>query len=71
MENAKATIDEVAKLPAFMTAKEINQKLLHISEIKLYEMLNSDGCPKIMIGRKFVVPTQKFINWLEGMSCNE
>lgn len=52
----------------FMTAKEINKTFLNISEVKLYELLNRQGCPKINIGRKYLIPVEKFLNWLEEIS---
>lgn len=52
----------------FMTAKELNKAYLNISEVKLYELLNREGCPKINIGRKYLIPVEKFINWLEDIS---
>ncbi len=52
----------------FMTAKEINKTYLNISEVKLYELLNRDGCPKINIGSKYLIPVEKFLNWLEEIS---
>ena len=54
----------------FMTAKEINKAYLNISEVKLYELLNRKGCPKINIGRKYLIPVEKFIGWLEDISVS-
>lgn len=54
----------------FMTAREINKNYLNISEVKLYQLLNREGCPKICIGRKYLIPVEKFINWLEGLSIS-
>ncbi|NLB80257.1 MAG: helix-turn-helix domain-containing protein [Clostridiaceae bacterium] len=52
----------------FMTAKELNKAYMNISEVKLYELLNRTGCPKINIGRKYLIPVEKFLNWLEDIS---
>lgn len=52
----------------FMTAKELNRNYLNVSEVKLYELLNRQGCPKINIGRKYLIPVQKFISWMEEQS---
>lgn len=54
----------------FMTAKEVNKAYLNISEVKLYELLNKEGCPKINIGRKYLIPVEKFLNWLETISVS-
>lgn len=61
----RVTCKEIDNLPAVITPKEINKALLHISELKLYELLNRKGCPKLEIGRKYLLPTRKFIEWLE------
>ncbi|NSW92808.1 MAG: helix-turn-helix domain-containing protein [Firmicutes bacterium] len=54
----------------YMTTKELNRAYLNISEVKLYELLNRKGCPKINIGRKYLIPVEKFLNWLENQSIN-
>ena len=38
---------------------------LKISRAKAYELVQSDGFPRIVIGRRIVIPTDAFENWLE------
>lgn len=67
-KSKKITIKEIEDLPAFITPKELNQKLLQISELKLYQLLGREGCPKIMNGVSILLPTRKFIGWLENQT---
>jgi excisionase family DNA binding protein len=53
----------------YMTPKEINKEYLGISEVKLYEILNKPGCPKINIGRRYLLNVEKFLDWLENQSA--
>ena len=68
MEKNKISLHNVGDLPVFLTAKEANRLILNISEVKLYEMLNSEGCPKLMVGRKILLPAKKFLQWLDEKS---
>ncbi|MGI6225757.1 MAG: hypothetical protein ACOYJ1_05815 [Peptococcales bacterium] len=64
----KISIREIESLPPFLTAKELNEKILHLSQVKLYELLGQEKCPKILIGKKYLIPTRKFIEYLENLS---
>jgi len=68
MVKQRITIGEIRDLPVYLKPSEANEKILHVSENKLYELLNRPGCPKLKIGRKYLIPTEKFIRWLEEIS---
>ena len=68
MSKQRISIGEIQNLPVYMKPSEANEKILHVSENKLYELLNRQGCPKLKIGRKYLLPTAKFISWLEEIS---
>jgi hypothetical protein len=63
-------IGDQDNLPIFMKPKEIPKKLLPISEPKLYELLNREGCPRIINGKSYIIPTRKFIEWLENQAIS-
>lgn len=62
-------ISDYDTLPLFSKPKEL-LKCLPISEPTLYELINREGCPKIYIGngKACILPTKKFIAWLEEQS---
>jgi predicted DNA-binding transcriptional regulator AlpA len=41
-------------------------KILGISRNKAYELSNSEGFPVLKLGKRKVVPKQRFIEWLEA-----
>ncbi len=70
MIKERISIGEIQDLPVYLKPSEANEKILHVSENKLYELLNRPGCPKLKIGRKYLLPTAKFINWLDEISVS-
>ena len=49
----------------FCTTKEFREKYFPVSDIKLREMINREGAPVIKIGRKFLIPVERFLEWIE------
>jgi hypothetical protein len=49
----------------FCTTKEFREKYFPISDIKLREMINKEGAPVIRVGRKFLIPIERFLRWIE------
>ena len=39
--------------------------ILGISRASAYKLVNSEGFPRIAIGRRFVIPKDAFITWME------
>lgn len=56
---------EVTQLPLVLTADEVAD-ILGICRSKAYELLNSQGFPAIRLGRRMVVPRDRFLEWLDA-----
>ena len=70
MSTVGTAIKDIESLPPFLTSAETRTHILpNLSEGKFYELLNIEGCPKIEFGRKYLIPTIKFIAWLENRAC--
>ena len=52
------------QLPLFLNA-EMAAKLLGISLSSAYELMHEEGFPALRIGSRFVVPKDKFQQWVE------
>lgn len=51
-------------LPLTLTVPEV-AKILGISRAGAYELVHSTGFPRINIGKRILVPRDKFIRWIE------
>lgn len=60
MTNNYKSIEE---LPVTLNADEIG-KYLRISRAGAYELLNTQGFPTIRIGKRMVVPKERFVEWM-------
>ena len=62
----KATED----LPAVLSAKDIS-RYLGISKANSYQLMDSKGFPTLKIGKRKLVPKDKFLIWINSNSnCN-
>ena len=62
----KATED----LPAVLSAKDIS-RYLGISKANSYQLMDSNGFPTLRIGKRKLVPKDKFLIWINSNSnCN-
>lgn len=52
------------QLPLFLNA-EMTAKLLGISISSAYELMHEEVFPSVRIGSRFVVPKDKFQQWVE------
>ena len=50
-------------LPLTLTAQEVGE-VLGISRAASYELVRSNGFPRIRIGTRILVPKDKFICWI-------
>ncbi len=57
-------------LPLFLSAKLVAQTL-GISISSAYELMHEDGVPSLRIGSRFVVPKEKFRQWVERQTGGE
>lgn len=54
----------------FMTTQDV-QAALGISKNKAYNLVNSEGFPKLRLGRRIVVPVKQFEAWIEKQTNGE
>ena len=52
-----------------MTVEEMGRSI-GISRVKAYELANTEGFPKIRIGRRIIIPIDSLNRWLEKNSIN-
>ena len=52
------------QLPLILNADQL-AKVLGISRANAYVLLHSKGFPTLRIGKRMVVPKDKFLEWLE------
>ncbi len=51
-------------LPVMLTAPEMGE-VLGISRAAAYELVRSQGFPKLKIGSRILIPKDKFLLWIE------
>lgn len=49
-------------LPMCMLVKDVSA-VMGISAPKAYELVHSEGFPSIQVGRKIVIPRDRFLKW--------
>ena len=52
------------ELPLFLNAKTV-AKVLGVSPSSGYELMNQKNFPTLKIGNRIIVPTERFIQWVE------
>ena len=52
------------ELPLFLNA-ELVAKVLGVSISSAYELMHEEGFPSVRIGSRFVVPKEKFRQWVD------
>ncbi len=51
-------------LPAMLTALEVGE-VLGISRVAAYELVRSQGFPRLKMGSRTLIPKAKFLLWIE------
>ncbi len=51
-------------LPVMLTAPEVGE-VLGISRAAAYELVRSEGFPRLKIGTRILVPKDKFLAWID------
>ena len=51
-------------LPLTLTAPEVGE-VLGISRAAAYELVRSEGFPRMKIGKRILVPRDKFLAWID------
>lgn len=52
-------------LPLFLTARMVSD-ILGLSMSAVYQLMRDKGFPTLRIGKRMVVPKDKFIAWIEA-----
>ena len=53
------------QLPLMLNAEDIKD-VMNISRAGAYQLMHREDFPKIIIGKRIVVPRDKFLEWLEN-----
>ena len=48
----------------FLSPKDLS-KILHFNISKIYAIIAQDDFPKIKVGRQYIIPSDKFAQWVE------
>ena len=51
-------------LPLTLTAPEVGE-VLGISRASAYELVRSEGFPRMKVGKRILIPRDKFIQWID------
>jgi excisionase family DNA binding protein len=60
----KLDVKDFSELPLSLTVEQV-AGVLGIGRVQAYNLVRTEGFPKIKVGRRIVVPRQAFINWME------
>lgn len=60
----KLDVKDYSELPLSLTVEQV-AGVLGIGRVQAYNLVRTEGFPKIKVGRRIVVPKQAFINWQE------
>ena len=53
------------QLPLMLNAEDIKD-VMNISRAGAYQLMHREDFPKIIIGKRIVVPRDRFLEWLEN-----
>ena len=56
------------QLPLMLNAEDIKD-VMNISRAGAYQLMHREDFPKIIIGKRIVVPRNKFLEWLENSAA--
>ena len=56
------------QLPCMLNADKM-AKYLEISRAGAYELMHSEGFPLIRIGKRMIVPRDKFLEWVDNQTA--
>ena len=56
------------QLPCMLNAKDV-ERYMRISRAEAYEQMHSEGFPLIRIGKRMIVPKDKFLEWVHNQTA--
>lgn len=52
-------------LPIVLTVAQVKE-ILGVSRVTAYQLVHSDGFPRIFVGRRIVIPRDSFFQWVKN-----
>ncbi len=65
IEKLICKICNVNELPLALTVQEV-ARILKVCEANAYILCHSKGFPSVVVGRRIVIPTLAFIDWMRN-----
>ena len=56
------------QLPCMLNAKDV-ERYMRISRAEAYEQMHSEGFPLIRIGKRMIIPRDKFLEWVDNQTA--
>ena len=56
------------QLPCMLSAKDV-ERYMRISRAEAYQQMHSEGFPLIRIGKRMIVPRDKFLEWVDNQTA--
>ena len=56
------------QLPCMLNAKDV-EGYMRISRAEVYQQMHSEGFPLIRIGKRMIVPRDKFLEWVDNQTA--
>ena len=63
----KKEYTSIDQLPLTLCAEDV-ASVLGISRAKAYDLMHAKNFPTLRIGKRMVVPRDKFLQWMEAMA---
>ena len=55
------------ELPLYMSVEDLRD-VLRISRTRAYEIIHAEGFPAVWLGRRCVIPREKFLSWMDAQA---
>ena len=62
--NASTKYRSVEELPISLNADDVSA-ILGLSRGGTYNLIHSEGFPKIKVGKRYIIPKAKFLEWID------
>ena len=60
----ESTYKSYEELPLFLNARMVS-RILGVSQSSAYELMHQDGFPSMRIGKRILIPRDRFLEWLD------
>lgn len=62
--NSNVRFKSTDELPISLTADDISS-ILGLSRGGAYNLIHSEGFPRIKVGKRYIIPKNKFLEWID------